>query len=300
MASDTDKPTTAAANGTVPIAATNGIATIMTNGFKAPTPTTTIPQSKTMRLRPYDAASPPLSEVCARLNDQITKFLTRPPRTELLSRVQEQTRISLEVVRRALAEYSFDELAISFNGGKDCLVLLLLFLSSLGTPTIAPTSTVQSVYVMSSHPFAEVDDFVDACVRAYALDLHRYALPMRSAFATYLRENPKIKAVFVGTRRTDPHGEFLGHFDRTDHGWPDFMRVQPVIDWHYQEVWAFLKELEVPYCCLYDMGYTSLGGTTDTHPNPVLQLPEDESGQPRFRPAYELVEDGQERLGRDR
>lgn len=133
---------------------------------------------------------------------------------------------------------SFDELAISFNGGKDCLVLLLLFLSSLGTPTIAPTSTVQSVYVMSSHPFAEVDDFVDACVRAYALDLHRYALPMRSAFATYLREHPKIKAVFVGTRRTDPHGEFLGHFDRTDHGWPDFMRVQPVIDWHYQEVWA--------------------------------------------------------------
>lgn len=91
---------------------------------------------------------------------------------------------------------------------------------------------------MSSHPFVEVDDFVDVCIRSYALDLHRYALPMKSAFATYLRENPRVKAVFVGTRRTDPHGEFLNHFDRTDHGWPDFMRVQPVIDWHYQEVWA--------------------------------------------------------------
>ncbi|KAI5844769.1 hypothetical protein BZA05DRAFT_409324 [Tricharina praecox] len=156
---------------------------------------------------------------------------------------------------------------------------------------------------MSSHPFVEVDDFVDVCIRSYALDLHRYALPMKSAFATYLRENPRVKAVFVGTRRTDPHGEFLNHFDRTDHGWPDFMRVQPVIDWHYQEVWAFLRELEVPYCCLYDMGYTSLGGTTDTHPNPVLQLPAAEEGEgakPRFRPAYELVEDLQERLGRDR
>jgi len=105
MASDTGKPTTAAANGTISIAATNGTVTIMTNGFKAPTPTATIPQSKTMRLRSYDATSPPLPEVCARLNDQIAKFLARPPRTELLSRVQKQTRISLEVVRRALAEY---------------------------------------------------------------------------------------------------------------------------------------------------------------------------------------------------
>ena len=42
-----------------------------------------------------------------------------------------------------------------------------------------------------------------------------------------------MKAVFVGTRRTDPHGENLKHFDPTDAGWPAFMRVHPVIDWHY-------------------------------------------------------------------
>ena len=60
----------------------------------------------------------------------------------------------------------------------------------------------------------------------------------------------------------------------------------------------FLRELEIPYCRLYDMGYTSLGGTEDTHPNPVLA--EKELGGVHFRPAYELVEDQQERLGRDR
>ena len=49
-----------------------------------------------------------------------------------------------------------------------------------------------------------------------------------------------VRAIFVGTRRTDPHGERLTHFDRTDvdRGWPDFMRVHPVIDWHYVEIWA--------------------------------------------------------------
>jgi len=69
----------------------------------------------------------------------------------------------------------------------------------------------------------------------------------------------------------------------------------------------FLRELQVPYCVLYDMGYTSLGGTKDTHPNPALledgtgvQEGQDGERKRRFRPAYELVEDGQERLGRDR
>ena len=46
-----------------------------------------------------------------------------------------------------------------------------------------------------------------------------------------------VKAVFVGTRRTDPHGALLTHFDETDADWPRFMRIHPVIDWHYREVW---------------------------------------------------------------
>lgn len=61
---------------------------------------------------------------------------------------------------------------------------------------------------------------------------------MRDAFASYLQDKPGIKAIFVGTRRTDPHGEHLGFFDETDRGWPPFMRVHPVIDWHYAEIWA--------------------------------------------------------------
>lgn len=61
--------------------------------------------------------------------------------------------------------------------------------------------------------------------------------------------------------------------------------------------------MEIPYCPLYNRGYTSLGGTTDTHPNPALKLQDDhdfkEGKDQAFRPAYELVEDKAERLGRD-
>lgn len=61
---------------------------------------------------------------------------------------------------------------------------------------------------------------------------------MRDAFADYLRENTAVKAIFVGTRRTDPHGGKLGTFQPTDGGWPSFMRVHPVIEWKYADVWA--------------------------------------------------------------
>lgn len=56
----------------------------------------------------------------------------------------------------------------------------------------------------------------------------------------------------------------------------------------------FIRHLKIPYLSLYDKGYTSLGGTEDTHPNPHLKKDEG------FRPAYELIADEEERLGRDR
>lgn len=35
--------------------------------------------------------------------------------------------------------------------------------------------------------------------------------------------------------------------------------INPIIDWTTDEVWEFLKEYNVPYCCLYDEGFKRLG-----------------------------------------
>ena len=159
---------------------------------------------------------------------------------------------------------------------------------------------------------------------------------MLQALQTYKDRFPHITAILIGTRRTDPHGgelisvlarklvmltvwtAKLSHRNMTDPGWPCFERVNPIINWAYTDVWTFLRRFEVPYCSLYDEGYTSLGSTFNTFPNPALLAPEvaaaseppstapngavngreSKSKPVRYLPAYELRDGNLERSGR--
>ncbi|CAK7272236.1 3'-phosphoadenosine 5'-phosphosulfate sulfotransferase [Sporothrix epigloea] len=284
-------------------------------------------------------------DVCYKLRHKVQAFLADeiPASDELLRNVQNQVRASVNVIDEALRRYSFDQVSLSYNGGKDCLVLLILILACLPTcndptgektctialasPAPAPTPTVptalkpidgsssasaplrsfQAIYIVPPDLFPEVDEFVDQSTADYQLDLARYPMAMRAALDAYLADRPAVQAIFMGTRRTDPHAEFLAHFNPTDPGWPQLMRIHPVINWHYAEIWAFIRHFDIPFCSLYNQGFTSLGGTTDTRPNPVLAKTKantgDNSGSSTptsFRPAYELLDDDEERLGRGR
>ncbi|KAK3382347.1 putative FAD synthetase [Lasiosphaeria ovina] len=299
-----------------------------------------------------------LPEICYTLRRKVLAFLDEQIQDahedRLLRDTQDQARVSMGVIEEALRRYGPEDISLAYNGGKDCLVLLVLILACLpvapsfalssafavaahttsastltstatssspvsssvsasapdsSEPTRAATSQpppspppepLQAIYIAPPDPFPEVEEFVEVSTAEYHLDLVRYALPMRPALEAYLGDRPAVKAIFMGTRRTDPHSEFLKHFSPTDKGWPQFMRVNPVIDWHYAEIWTFIRRVGVPFCCLYQQGFSSLGGVTNTRPNPALALDPGVDGTKKFRPAYELVRDDEERLGRDR
>ncbi|KAI1386055.1 putative FAD synthetase [Hypoxylon trugodes] len=256
-----------------------------------------------------------LEALCRELKSKVDIFLDTATEDDVLNSVKNQIIVARGVIDEALRRYRPEELSLSYNGGKDCLVLLILILASLPSSaslqskSARPLSScssppfprhLQALYIRPPLPFAEVDEFVTTTSAAYHLDLTTSNQSMKPALTEYLRERPEVKAVFVGTRRTDPHGADLTFFDETDADWPRFMRIHPVIDWHYREVWGFIRALGIPYCPLYDKGYTSLGGTDDTHPNPALKEGASKTEGQQFRPAYELTEDREERLGRDR
>lgn len=100
----------------------------------------------------------------------------------------------------------------------------------------------------------------------------------------------------MGTRKADPHGDRLEPFCKTDSGWPQLIRVNPIFDWTYNQVWKFLLDFEVPYCSLYDEGYSSIGAATSTFKNPLLRDPNNPS---LYLPAHTLTDASAERHGRE-
>ncbi|KAJ3292926.1 FAD1 flavin adenine dinucleotide synthetase [Borealophlyctis nickersoniae] len=214
----------------------------------------------------------------------------------------EKIRETMGIIREALERYGLDQVALSFNGGKDCTVLLHLlyaarqeYVRDHPDEAAAALSPIKTLYVTHANPFPEVDDFVDFAVPRYKLDIMKIYGPMKQSLRIFLEKSPNVKAILIGIRRTDPFGENLQSFQTTDPGWPQIMRVNPILDWDYADIWDALGSMRVPYCILYDYGYTSLGGTDNTLPNPSLANPARSCGHD---PAYKLRDAASERDGR--
>ncbi|KAI9342656.1 hypothetical protein BDR26DRAFT_859328 [Obelidium mucronatum] len=211
------------------------------------------------------------------------------------------------VISEAVSRFGISGLGMSFNGGKDCTVMLHILAlvlnqhqqgesdSSKLTASSLPKSIYKmpSLYVTATDPFPEVDAFVDHMADLYNLEVYKTSASMKDGLEDFLGRYPNVKAVLVGTRRTDPYSNHLKEFDPTDNGWPDCVRVHPILDWSYTEIWDFLKDYKVEYCSLYDKGYTSLGGIHNTLPNPALK-----NKDGGYHPAYLLTDGQRERDGR--
>lgn len=208
---------------------------------------------------------------------------------------------AIDVVANALHVFGARRhgIVFSFNGGKDSTVALHILRAALHlwsaakqarsaatSPSHAPAAaghadgkgaeddadflggSVPVVYFQSPNNFPEVVDFMSSSEKAYGFRIRKLG-GFKTGLQALIADG--MQAVIMGTRASDPDGGALEHFTPTSLNWPPSMRVCPILHWPYAHVWAFLRGVGLPYCHLYDLGYTSLGSVADSVPNPLLR-----------------------------
>lgn len=209
-------------------------------------------------------------------------------------------RKALSTLEAAFRLYSPANLAVAFNGGKDATIVMHLARAVLADWCVRNSRSAQlhCLFMLGApgDQFPEVEAFVRAQARAYHLHVAELNLGIRDGIADFVGQGEKTCAFVIGTRRGDPHGTSMEHFEPSSPDWSPFMRVNPILTFDYHHVWHLLRHFDLPYCCLYDQGYTSLGSPAKTLPNPALRNLEGHCQS--FRPAWMLEDASLERAGR--
>lgn len=152
---------------------------------------------------------------------------------------------------------------------------------------------LQLIHFRSANAFQEELDFTTWQIDYYqATRVHILGADMKESLGL-LKETTDIQGIFMGVRHGDPHSAHLEHFSATSAGWPAFLRINPIINWKYSQIWQLLLGLGWRYCELYDQGFTSLGEKHNTLPNPHLWRVDG-----TYAPASLLQDGSFERCGR--
>ena len=174
---------------------------------------------------------------------------------------------------------------LAFSGGKDSLVLYHLarmagvkFKAHMNLTSIDPPDVIR--FVKQRYPSVEL---IKPKMSIYDMALKNHILPtrfMRWCCAEYKEMSGAGKVTLIGIRKGESakrskrnevetgNRKFSGNFDQfSEHretmvtcvNGKDKILVSPILNWTEGEVWEFIHRYKVPYCKLYDEGYSRIG-----------------------------------------
>lgn len=204
------------------------------------------------------------------------------------------TEESIALIRKSVASLDPGQIGVSFNGGKDSVVMVELLIAALGVSFCS-----KCVFFVLEVPdeFEELIEFRNNYIKnrlPSAFLMHASASDSIREGLWRIKNQVDLQIVFLGTRCTDPAGQHqCTPVSPTTVGWPPMMRVCHLFHWSVEDIWNYLHLHRIPWCCLYEEGYTSIGTKSTSKKNPSLLI---EKGE--YKPAWSLSVNGSERYGR--
>ena len=129
---------------------------------------------------------------------------------EMQKEFEQKLQFTIDFIKNCFTTYGIDKLSVSFNGGKDCTVLLYLCLYVLKTCFPSDSRKLALVYIVCDEPFDEVEEFI-SFVEDELLHYKSERLygNIKNSFQVYMKKYPQTIAIFEGTRNTDPYSGTL-------------------------------------------------------------------------------------------
>jgi phosphoadenosine phosphosulfate reductase len=191
-----------------------------------------------------------------------------------------------DIVGLALREFPQD-LAISFSGAEDVVLVDLAAKAggkfrvfSLDTGRLHPETyqfleRVRDHYRVPIEAFFPQPDAIEKLVREKGLfsfykDGHKECCGVRKV-EPLVRALKPLKAWITGQRRDQSPGTRaevpVVQMDPT-FGSPErpLVKFNPLANWTSKDVWAYIREFDVPYNALHDRGFSSIGCEPCTRP----------------------------------
>ena len=91
---------------------------------------------------------------------------------------------------------------------------------------------VKFIHFVKDNEFEEIESFRTQIETMCGIKVQLYSSDFKREVQRVIDEEG-VKAIIMGNRRTDPWSANLEPITKSSEGWPDFMRIFPIINWEY-------------------------------------------------------------------
>lgn len=190
-----------------------------------------------------------------------------------------------ELLSWALNEF-YPNIALAFSGQAEDVVVLdimhkvapdkiRVFMLDTGR---LPEEIYELVDKVREHYGVEIEIYypdtkeIEEFVKRYGINPFYRDVELRHLCCKIRKVNPLLRALsgidawITGLRRDQFPTRATTRKIQIDHDHYGILKISPICDWTWDEVWQYIKKYNLPYCKLYDRGYTSIGCEPCTRP----------------------------------